>query len=367
MGFYTGMAAAIAAQGVVVEGVPGWETRGSSAFNPGGVTCHWTAGPRGTHSRPSLNVVVNGRPGISGPLANVYLARDGVAVMVAAGRANHAGLGGYRGLVGNSSVFGIEAECGGDGDWTPAQRVAYPRVVAGLLRLIGRDAGWAHGHHEWAPTRKIDIRDYTMDLMRSQVANILSGHSSSGTSDQGRPTIAEGSNNAYVGELQRFLGIPDDNIFGAQTKQAVMDYQRRVGLDADGIVGPATWAVIEAALATPPEEQTMRLIQAPYRGISLIGGPTGYRSLSPEQVQALRLAGVPGPAELSTADFDHVRDSLTAPAITVPPVDVDEAAIVSGLVGPLTAALSDVANLTPAEVETAVRKALSGATINPAE
>lgn len=159
--------------GLTVEAVPGWETRGSESFNPGGVVDHWTAGPRGTTGRPSLSVVTHGRPGLPGPLCNVYLDRRGVVVLVAAGRANHAGLGGYRGLSGNSSVFGIEAESAGNDDWTPEQKWAYPRLNAALLRYLQRDASWVFGHNEWAPTRKIDIRDWDMNAMRKQVADVL--------------------------------------------------------------------------------------------------------------------------------------------------------------------------------------------------
>ena len=172
MGYQTAIPAALAAHGLTVESVPGWQTRGSATFTPGGVVCHWTAGPRAATGRPSLGVVTNGRAGLPGPLCNVYLDRQGVAVVVAAGRANHAGAGGWRNLAGNSTVFGIEAEAAGDGDWTPAQRATYPHVVAALLDLIGRDASWACGHNEWAPTRKIDIRDWDMTLMRAQVTDI---------------------------------------------------------------------------------------------------------------------------------------------------------------------------------------------------
>lgn len=164
---------ALARRGLRVEVVPGWQTRGVSDLHARGAVCHWTAGPRGATGRPSLNVVVNGRPGLSGPLCNVYLDRNGVAVVVAARTAQHAGQGGWRGLVGNSSVFGTEGECGGDGDWTDAQRWAYPRVCAAYCDLGGFGVDMVCGHEEWAPTRKIDIRDYTMPVMRAQVAALL--------------------------------------------------------------------------------------------------------------------------------------------------------------------------------------------------
>jgi hypothetical protein len=101
------------------------------------------------------------------------LDRQGIAVVVAAGRANHAGEGGWAGLTGNSSVFGTEAECAGDGDWTDAQYLAYPKVNAAYCDLIGCDASMVCGHNEWAPGRKIDIRDWPMSLMRQQVAELL--------------------------------------------------------------------------------------------------------------------------------------------------------------------------------------------------
>ncbi len=175
MPYQTRIPEALARFGLKVETVPGWQTRGSSTFTPRGAVSHWTAGPRGSTTRPSLNICTNGRTGLPGPLCNVYLDRKGIAVVVAAGRANHAGVGGWKGLTANSQVFGTEAECGGDGDWTAAQRAAYPRVNAAYCWLGGFGPEMCCGHHEWAtpPGRKVDIRDWPMSAMRSQVAAIL--------------------------------------------------------------------------------------------------------------------------------------------------------------------------------------------------
>ncbi|MFJ2518640.1 N-acetylmuramoyl-L-alanine amidase [Cellulosimicrobium cellulans] len=170
----TRLPAALAARGLTVELADGWATRGSADFDPKGAVCHWTAGAR-TGDRPSLKVVRDGRAGLPGPLANVFLARSGVVVVVAAGRANHAGVGGWRGLVGNSKVFGTEAESAGDGDWTEAQRWAYPRINAAFCDLGGFGPEMVCGHNEWAPTRKIDIRDWDMARMRREVASVLEG------------------------------------------------------------------------------------------------------------------------------------------------------------------------------------------------
>jgi N-acetylmuramoyl-L-alanine amidase len=160
--------------GLTVELVPGWETRGSDAFNPRGSVAHHTAGPR-TGDRPSLAICVRGRSDLPGPLCQVFLCRHGHAIVVAAGRANHAGRGGWRGLVGNSSVFGCEAEDDGDGTWTQAQLWAYPRVHAAFHSLPGMaDAGYCCGHKEWT-SRKPDPGGIAMSDFRSQVADLCAG------------------------------------------------------------------------------------------------------------------------------------------------------------------------------------------------
>jgi hypothetical protein len=174
--------------GLTVEVVPGAESRGSAAFNPWGFVGHHTGGAK-TGDRPSLNLCVNGRSDLDGPLCNDFLTRAGVNVIVAAGRANHAGLGGFRGLVGNSAVWGCEAEDDGDGSWTEAQIDAYPRLVAARLWLIGRDASWYCSHRTWAmtppstPGRKVDPAGIEDAWMQAQVAPLLRAGGAAGRDD----------------------------------------------------------------------------------------------------------------------------------------------------------------------------------------
>ena len=270
----TGIPAALKKYGVKYETVPGWRTRGSASFNPKGVVCHWTAGPRNAKGRPSLNVVTYGRPGLSGPLCQVYLDRNGVAVVVAAGRANHAGRGGYKGLSGNSSVFGIEAECGGDGDWTDAQREAYPKVVAALVSLTGRSEKYVCGHNEWT-TRKIDIRDWTMPKMRSEVRAVLAGKGfkpgkGGGGGGGSQYTVVNKtaplglydrdpkSGHTRVADWQRdalgYTGKKVDGFFGPGTERDTIALQKRLGVEADGLVGEDTvraWERSKAGGAKP--------------------------------------------------------------------------------------------------------------------
>lgn len=160
--------------GVKTAQVPGWQTRGSESFYPKGVVCHHTASNANGGDTPALKIVTYGRSDLPGPLAQILLARSGTAHIVAAGRANHAGSGGYHGLSGNSSVFGIEAENNGIGEpWPHIQLEAYSRICAALCWHMGRGAEWICGHKEWAPRRKIDPRGIDMNWFRVHVQDLI--------------------------------------------------------------------------------------------------------------------------------------------------------------------------------------------------
>ncbi|GAB3821313.1 hypothetical protein GCM10028820_29380 [Tessaracoccus terricola] len=67
-----------------------------------------------------------------------------------------------------------------------------------------------------------------------------------------RPTLRRGSSGEDVRYLQQKLTehgawLSLDGQFGAATESAVRSFQARVGLTADGVVGPNTWAALEGA------------------------------------------------------------------------------------------------------------------------
>jgi hypothetical protein len=152
----TGIAARLRAAGLRVVEVAGWQTRGSTTFSPRGSVNHHTAGGS-SGAAPSLNTCVYGRPGLSGPLANVVQSREpggnDIAYVVAAGRANHAGSGGWKGLSGNSSVYGLEIEHTGVAPLPEARQRIAARVHAAMFR---GDPVMVCQHREWASSRKID-------------------------------------------------------------------------------------------------------------------------------------------------------------------------------------------------------------------
>ncbi len=241
--------------GLKVAEQPGWKTRGRGPMGTvRGVMCHHTAGPK-TGNMPSLAVVTNGRADLPGPLAQLGLGRDGTFYVIAAGRANHAGRGIWKGVAtGNSSLIGIEAENQGIAadPWPAVQLDAYKRGVAAILGRLGAEASMCCGHKEYAlPSgRKPDPR-FDMDAFRRDVAAIMAGTAPpppppiAAKDDQQRPTLRRGSRGDAVARLQARIGAATDGIFGPVTEAAVRAFQRDRGLVPDGIFGPRSWAALD--------------------------------------------------------------------------------------------------------------------------
>ena len=235
---------------------PGWHSRGRGDMRTvRGVMCHHTA-TAGGGNMPSLRLLTNGRTDLSGPLAQLGLARDGTFYVIAAGRANHAGLGKWRGVTaGNSSFIGIEAENSGraDDSWPEVQMDAYVRGVAAILTKIGASADMCCGHKEFAlPLGRKSDPSFDMAAFRARVASVLSGTALvrpliPPADDQQRPTLRRGARGDAVKRVQEKVAALNDGIFGPGTEAAVRRFQRSRGIVPDGIVGPRTWAEIDAA------------------------------------------------------------------------------------------------------------------------
>jgi peptidoglycan hydrolase-like protein with peptidoglycan-binding domain len=244
--------------GLKVALVDGWASRGRGDMGPVvGAMCHHTAGPS-LGNMPSLRTLIEGRGDLPGPLAQLGLGRDGTYYVIAAGRCNHAGPGEWRGLTtGNSSFIGIEAENAGtpgDFPWPDVQMNCYRRGVAAILQHIGHGPEFCAGHREYAlPKGRKNDPQFDMNAFRAEVAAIMSGSApppvlipSVEPAGGGRPTLRRGAFGELVRAVQARCAVEADGAFGALTEAAVRRFQRDHGLVPDGIVGPKTWAALDA-------------------------------------------------------------------------------------------------------------------------
>jgi len=79
----------------------------------------------------------------------------------------------------------------------------------------------------------------------------------SGSANGSHPTLRRGDRGADVETLQQKLvdlgwQLDVDGDFGPATQDAVEEFQSSAGLSVDGVVGPQTWAALDARSAPPP-------------------------------------------------------------------------------------------------------------------
>jgi len=248
--------------GLKVAEQPGWQDRGRGPMGTvRGVMCHHTAtAATASGNMPTLRVITNGRaatptkPALPGPLSQLGLGRDGTWFIIAAGRANHAGDGVWKGIdTGNSSFIGVEAENSGlsDNPWPAVQMDAYKRGVAAILKKLGADASMCCGHKEYAlPKGRKPDPSFDMDKFRTDVDAIMKGGGTisppiPAKDEKDRPTLRRGAKGDLVKIVQAKVGVGADGDFGPRTEAAVRAFQSKRGLVPDGIVGPATWKAID--------------------------------------------------------------------------------------------------------------------------
>lgn len=155
----TGQAQGLRNFGVPVVEVAGWLTRGRDNLDPWGAVNHHTASGISGAIIPSMGTVVNGRPGLPGPLCNVLQGRDDAAYVIASGKANHGGVGSWQGVSGNSRMFGLEIEYSGYAQeaFSEHRFDTAARIHAAWAYRFHYDADHVCQHFEYAGARKIDL------------------------------------------------------------------------------------------------------------------------------------------------------------------------------------------------------------------
>jgi hypothetical protein len=179
------IAARCKAYGLKVVSMPGWESRGRGPLGPSHVICHHTAA-----SRDVDGLLRDGRSDLAGPLCNFALHGDGTVVLVASGRANHAGVS----KVPSSQSYGIEAT----GPPFPNYN-QYVRLVAAIRSADGwgNDRVLAHKEACLPRGRKIDPT-FDMHAFRNHIAQLLSGGPAPAAKKTEDLSIVDAATKAYL-------------------------------------------------------------------------------------------------------------------------------------------------------------------------
>jgi len=235
--------------GYPVTEVDGWKTRGHGP-QPyvKGIVAHHTAG------HDDMKVVRDGRPGLDGPLSHFWLKHDGSIYVIAAGRCwhnapstslNHS----------NSYSIGIEAENDGKEPWPEKQLDAYYKLCAELCKAYDLSASAVKGHKE-VNTSKVDPHSLNMNTFRSNVAKAMGVKAPvkakpkpgvKAPSFPGRlisyPPMTSGSDVKLWQTRMHDRGwsIAIDGLYGPDSRETCIAFQKEKGLSPDGIVGPKTW------------------------------------------------------------------------------------------------------------------------------
>lgn len=155
--------------GVKIKEFEAWRDRGQGDFGRiWGIMAHHTGS-----NNASPASIAYGHSALKGLLSQIHLGRDGVATIVGAGIAWHAGVGEWPGIQKNNAnpvVIGVEAASDGTSPWPPEMLDAYYRICAAVCWYLGHSSLRTIGHKEWAAIQgKWDPGGIDMAQFRAKV------------------------------------------------------------------------------------------------------------------------------------------------------------------------------------------------------
>lgn len=130
--------------------------------------------------------------------------------------------------------------------------------VNGINKKTGNPNHWVERQNYYAKALSVLPDDFKLSTADTDTAipnlNLTSENQTLDPADGSaveKPLLKLGSKGDDVCEVQKILGVKVDGDFGKATEAAVINFQIENHLDADGKVGPETWAAF--ASLPPPE------------------------------------------------------------------------------------------------------------------
>lgn len=148
----------------------------------------------------------------------------------------------------------------------------------------------------------------TGTVMAVETVTTVDSASAADKAGQNLPTLKAGASGQKVKGLQIVLNAHDakldvDGAFGKNTTAAVKDFQKKKGLDADGVVGPKTWGALVSVTRSGDKGADAKSVQQLLRhhGIKVdadgkFGPKTAEGVKSFQKKKKLSADGVVGPA-----------------------------------------------------------------------
>ncbi len=141
------------------------------------------------------------------------------------------------------------------GNYEANQPTAEQLETAAQLLAHGKTVGWWNGlilggHRDLkatsCPGRFVYAQLGAMNARATELLGVVPVDNPIPAPAPAKDWVQRGDRGPLVGELQRLLGIKDDQIFGPATEATVRWYQTDRALKVDGVAGPETFAALRS-------------------------------------------------------------------------------------------------------------------------